>query len=145
MIIVDHEVEPIFEEENMRRLVMKDKYLKFVVDDMVRKGLEEADALLIVFTSNVIGDSVLTTQYKNSFSNGSLEYNQYEAEENQEFDFESCSGCMKSFGNPSEEIDFVADRLSPDGVNKTGVMYFCVSCSKSASKKYRDGRYFERD
>ncbi|OME78601.1 hypothetical protein BK120_22955 [Paenibacillus sp. FSL A5-0031] len=65
MIIDDHDdVEIIFEEEKMCRLVMKDKYLKFVFDDMVRKGRSEADALLIVFTSNVIGDFVLTNQYE---------------------------------------------------------------------------------
>ncbi|CAM4051146.1 hypothetical protein L1N85_24635 [Paenibacillus alkaliterrae] len=58
------EVELVFEEEQMRRIVMKDKYLKFVYDDMVGKGRTEADALRIIFNSNVIGDSVMIDLYE---------------------------------------------------------------------------------
>lgn len=59
MVARKQEFEVVFEEEQMRRLVARDKYLKFVYDDMVRKGRSEADALLIIFNSNVIGDSVI--------------------------------------------------------------------------------------
>lgn len=57
-------------------------------------------------------------------------------------DFEMCSNCLKEFEDPSSEISYVADRLSPDRVLKTGVMYFCKDCSVVANKKFPDGRWF---
>ncbi|MBD2872936.1 hypothetical protein [Paenibacillus arenilitoris] len=36
-----------------------------------------------------------------------------------------CSGCLKDFTCPETEIGFLVPRMSPDGVKKLGVRYYC--------------------
>lgn len=63
MLDIEEYEEPLFDEIKMLRLVEKDKYLKFVFTDMIGKGQTEAEALLFLFNSNVLGDSAYTDLY----------------------------------------------------------------------------------
>ncbi|MFD2614673.1 hypothetical protein [Paenibacillus gansuensis] len=55
---------PEFNAEQMLRLVEKDLYLKFLFNDLRAKGNEETDLLEILFNSNVVGDSIYTSEYE---------------------------------------------------------------------------------
>lgn len=50
-----------------------------------------------------------------------------------------CSGCMKDFTNPLNEIAYVVPRMSPDGVRRLGVRYYCHSCAPDAKIRRSDG------
>lgn len=46
-----------FNKDKMLVLISQDMYLKFVFNDLKKRGLMEVDALEIVFNSNVLGDA----------------------------------------------------------------------------------------
>jgi hypothetical protein len=69
---VIHTMEPIefdeplpeFNAEQMLRLVQKDAYLKFVFDDLSKKGHTQPELLEVLFNSNVLEDSIYTAEYE---------------------------------------------------------------------------------
>lgn len=54
---------PIFNEEQMFRLVRKDRYLMYVYQDMVNRGNSRSTVLEVLFNENILGDSVFTAEY----------------------------------------------------------------------------------
>lgn len=55
---------PIFNEEQMFRLTLKDRYLMFVYEDMSKRGHSHTSVLQILFNGNVLGDSLYTAEYE---------------------------------------------------------------------------------
>lgn len=56
-----------------------------------------------------------------------------------------CSGCMKDFTDPENEIAYIVPRMSPDGVSRLGVRYYCNSCAPAVRIKRPDGWDANRD
>jgi hypothetical protein len=54
---------PVFNEEQMLRLVKKDVYLTFVFNDLSKRNQDRAYVLEVIFNSNVLEDSIYTNQY----------------------------------------------------------------------------------
>ncbi|OBZ15855.1 hypothetical protein A8L34_27805 [Bacillus sp. FJAT-27264] len=50
-----------------------------------------------------------------------------------------CSGCTKDFIDPENEIFYIVPRLSPDGVVRLGVRYYCEKCTPAAKERRPDG------
>lgn len=53
-----------FDSVAMENLTKKDRYFSFVLKDLMKRNHNKEDALKIIFTSNVIGDSILEEQYQ---------------------------------------------------------------------------------
>ncbi|MDC3424372.1 hypothetical protein NC797_07610 [Aquibacillus sp. 3ASR75-11] len=47
----------------MKSLVDKDRYFSFVFNDLMKKGLEEENALQVIFNSNILGDAAMEDIY----------------------------------------------------------------------------------
>lgn len=55
--------EPVFEAARMERLVKQDRLLRFVVDDLVKRGHPRHRALEVTFNGYVLEDSVMIRAY----------------------------------------------------------------------------------
>ncbi|WP_054943595.1 hypothetical protein [Paenibacillus ihuae] len=55
---------PIFNEEQMFRLIHKDKYLMFVFKDMSKRGHSRTLVLEVLFNENILGDTAYTDEYE---------------------------------------------------------------------------------
>ncbi|WP_145949549.1 hypothetical protein [Paenibacillus sp. Y412MC10] len=62
-LIPNEYVEPEYNAAQMRRLVESDHYLKFVFDDLTKKGNSEESTLEAQFLINVFEDSLYTDEY----------------------------------------------------------------------------------
>jgi hypothetical protein len=55
---------PVFNEQQMLRLVQKDANLTFVFKDLSIKSHDKAHLLEVIFNSNVLEDSLFTNEYE---------------------------------------------------------------------------------
>ncbi|BFH18310.1 hypothetical protein J6TS7_32360 [Paenibacillus dendritiformis] len=56
-----------------------------------------------------------------------------------------CSGCTKEFTDPATEISYIVPRMSPDGVRRLGVRYYCKTCAPAVKIRRTDGWDANRD
>lgn len=54
-----------YDEEKMKRFVDKDRYLSFVYKDLLMRKHSKSEALLVIFNSNVLGDTAMEDEYSN--------------------------------------------------------------------------------
>jgi hypothetical protein len=58
--------EPVFDPVKMERFVKRDALLRFVVEDMVKRGHTRAKALEITFNGYILDDSIMIDEYEKS-------------------------------------------------------------------------------
>lgn len=58
--------EPVFAPAKMERLVKRDALLRFVVEDLVKRGHSREKALEVTFNGYVLDDSVMMSEYEKS-------------------------------------------------------------------------------
>ncbi|MFC0213829.1 hypothetical protein ACFFK0_15470 [Paenibacillus chartarius] len=56
--------EPVFDPAKMERLVKRDALLRFVVEDLVKRGHSREKALEVTFNGYVLDDSVMMSEYE---------------------------------------------------------------------------------